>query len=203
VVIAYHLILTAYGFWLPNDPRGSWSDFVRAWELQKFGPATKVYTRRPVAGAKHDSAFRREAKKVLARPPVRFNGKQARQIGIGFADRVRRSGYGVLACSVMPDHAHLVIERHRYDIEKVAEFLKGAATKAMTDAGMHPFQNDLYQNGKRPTPWARHCWKCFLFTDADVVRAVKYVEENPAKQGLPRQQWTFVKEKKSSLRDSR
>ena len=38
-VLAYHLILTAYGFWLPNDPRGSWSDFVRAWELRRFGPA--------------------------------------------------------------------------------------------------------------------------------------------------------------------
>ena len=22
--------MTAYGFWLPNDPRGSWSEFVRA-----------------------------------------------------------------------------------------------------------------------------------------------------------------------------
>lgn len=26
----YHLIMTAYGFWLPNDPRGSWSEFVGA-----------------------------------------------------------------------------------------------------------------------------------------------------------------------------
>ena len=34
-VLAYHLILTNYGFWLPNDPRGSWSEFVRAWELHE------------------------------------------------------------------------------------------------------------------------------------------------------------------------
>jgi hypothetical protein len=27
-VLAYHVVLGAYGFWLPNDPRGSWSDFV-------------------------------------------------------------------------------------------------------------------------------------------------------------------------------
>ena len=33
LVIAYHLIYTTYGFWLPNDPRGSWSDFVRCWGL--------------------------------------------------------------------------------------------------------------------------------------------------------------------------
>src|SRR5438034_5148372 len=33
MVLASHGIFTAYGFWLPNDPRGSWSDFVRSWEL--------------------------------------------------------------------------------------------------------------------------------------------------------------------------
>jgi len=30
MVIGFHVILTAYGFWLPNDPRGSWSEFVGA-----------------------------------------------------------------------------------------------------------------------------------------------------------------------------
>jgi hypothetical protein len=42
----HHLIITAYGFWLPNDPRGSWSDFVGAWELLRFGEATKVDDKR-------------------------------------------------------------------------------------------------------------------------------------------------------------
>ena len=39
-VLVAHVIITAYGFWLPNDPRGSWSDFVGAWELLRFGRAT-------------------------------------------------------------------------------------------------------------------------------------------------------------------
>jgi len=39
MIRAYHAIFTAYGFWLPNDPRGSWSDFVGSWELFRFGPA--------------------------------------------------------------------------------------------------------------------------------------------------------------------
>lgn len=30
VVRWYHLIISGYGFWLPNDPRGSWSEFVGA-----------------------------------------------------------------------------------------------------------------------------------------------------------------------------
>ncbi|HUT10853.1 MAG TPA: hypothetical protein VMY42_10175 [Thermoguttaceae bacterium] len=49
MVLAYHVIFGAYGFWLPNDPRGSWSDFVGSWELARFGKATKVSTRRSLA----------------------------------------------------------------------------------------------------------------------------------------------------------
>jgi hypothetical protein len=49
-MLAFHGIITAYGFWLPNDPRGSWSTWVGAWELfQAGGPATKVATTRSVA----------------------------------------------------------------------------------------------------------------------------------------------------------
>ncbi len=33
MIHAYHVIMGAYGFWLPNDPRGSWSAFVGAGNL--------------------------------------------------------------------------------------------------------------------------------------------------------------------------
>lgn len=33
MALGSHIILSAYGFWLPNDPRGPWSDFVGAYEL--------------------------------------------------------------------------------------------------------------------------------------------------------------------------
>ena len=51
MLLGFHVILSAYGFWLPNDPRGSWSDFVWAWDLFRYGPATKVETRSSVAHA--------------------------------------------------------------------------------------------------------------------------------------------------------
>jgi hypothetical protein len=54
MIVAYHIIFSAYGFWLPNDPRGSWSDFIRSWELFRFGPATKTTARRSVAHREHD-----------------------------------------------------------------------------------------------------------------------------------------------------
>ena len=43
----YHLIISAYGFWLPNDPRGSWSDFVGAWELLARLFQSLMASRRP------------------------------------------------------------------------------------------------------------------------------------------------------------
>jgi len=61
MVLGYHLILSAYGFWLPNEPRGSWSDFVRSWELALYGQATKVDTRRSVANRPYDRQWKKDA----------------------------------------------------------------------------------------------------------------------------------------------
>jgi REP element-mobilizing transposase RayT len=192
-VLAYHVIITAYGFWLPNDPRGSWSDFVRAWELFRFGgPATKVDTRRSVAGNKHDRQFRQEMKDHLAREPVHFNGHQARAIARGIASYSKRSGCIVVACAIMPDHIHLVILRHTCDIEQVTRLMKGAATSELNAEGLHPFADSPYRDGTIPTPWARNQWKCFLWDNESIQRAIKYVNENPLKEGLPAQHWKFV-----------
>jgi hypothetical protein len=41
-VIGFHVIGCTYGFWLPNDERGSGSGFVRSDALTKFGPAKTI-----------------------------------------------------------------------------------------------------------------------------------------------------------------
>ncbi len=85
-VLGYHLIFSAYGFWLPNDPRGSWSWLVQNPDLREFGEATKVDTHRSVAGVPHDRKKRLEAKEALDYPPVIFDGHQAKAIGSGIAN---------------------------------------------------------------------------------------------------------------------
>src|ERR1700679_1828107 len=100
MVHAYHVIFGTYGFWLPNDPRGSWSEFVGSWELLRFGCATTTAVRRSVAYSNHDRALRIEAKKTLKYPPVKFSGVQARAVARGFAQYVERSGIVVLACAI-------------------------------------------------------------------------------------------------------
>src|SRR6476620_1536289 len=112
MVLGYHLIVSAYWFWLPNDPRGSWSEIVRSEKLLVFGEATKVDTHRSVARKPHDRQNRLAAKQALDRPPVIFTGIQARAIARGFGVCIEKTKATVWACAVMPDHAHLVVARH-------------------------------------------------------------------------------------------
>jgi hypothetical protein len=191
-VLAYHLIMTFYGFWLPNDPRGSWSDLVRAWELRRFGPATKTRQRRSHAHDPHDVARRLEAKQYLARPQVYLTGLQARAVATGFARFVRRSGITIHACAILAQHAHLVIKRHSYSIEEIARHLKADATSQLKLEGLHPFAENAYQNGAIPSPWARKEWKCFLFDNEYITNANRYVRRNPAREGHRAQAWKFV-----------
>ena len=97
MVIAYHVIFSAYGFWLPNDPRGSWSDFVRRWELIRFGKATKIDETHSVAHRAHDRERRLSAKRALTYPAVRLTGLQARAIARGIAKAVEEAKAGAQA----------------------------------------------------------------------------------------------------------
>jgi REP element-mobilizing transposase RayT len=193
MVLGYHAIFCAYGFWLPNDPRGSWSEFVRAWELLRFGDATKTNTRRSVAGRPYDRNWRKGAQAALKYPPVSFTGVQARAIGDGFANFVERSSLIIWACSILPEHVHLVVARHNYQIEQIVNLMKGDATRALREQQLHPLGAWIDANGKLPHCWARGEWKVFLDDEAAILRAIRYVEENPIKEGKPRQSWRFVR----------
>lgn len=188
MVKAYHVIFCAYGFWLPNDPRGSWSDFVRSWDLLRFGKATKTTQRRSLAGVPHDYSQRQQAKQALKHPPVSFSGRQALSVSVGFRNAIARSGYCFYACSILPEHVHAVLARSRYHIEYVVGQLKGEATKQLKRDGLHPFG----QLADPPSPWGRNCWKVYLNTEAAIRRAIRYVEQNPVKEGKPLQHWSFA-----------
>jgi REP element-mobilizing transposase RayT len=181
----------AYGFWLPNDPRGSWSDFVGSWQLFRFGPATKTTERRSVASRTHDHGLRLAAKKALNRPAVEFNDLQARAIGMGFGRYVGRSELQVFACAILPDHVHIVVGQPKMAVEQLVIQLKGAATESLKDQGLHPFGNIIDDRGRSPKCFARGQWTVFLHKD-DVPRAIQYVENNPLKEGKKRQRWSFV-----------
>lgn len=192
LILGYHLILTAYGFWLPNDPRGSWSDFVGAWELLKFGPATKVNSGRSVAAMPHNHELRRAAKAALKYPPVEFTGHQASAIAQGFREACTVHEIRVWACAILPEHVHLVIQRHALRAEGIGWRLKIESTRALRSAGLHPFEELATDKDQVPTVWAKGRWKVFLNSPEEVQRSIRYVEQNPTKEGKRRQHWSFV-----------
>ena len=191
MIVGYHIIFGMYGFWLPNDPRGSWSEYVGSWDLFRYGPATKTTETRSVADRPHDHAQRRAAKQSLERPAVRLNGLQARAVGRGFAAYASKTGLPVWACAVLPDHVHLVVGVTAMKVESLVIQLKGSATEQLRAESLHPFQDQLDKHGRPHKCFARREWKVYLAQD-DVPRAITYAEKNPEKEGLPVQKWKFV-----------
>ncbi len=191
MITGYHLIFGAYGFWLPNDPRGSWSDFVGSWELFRYGPATKTTERRSLAHMPHNRELRLAAKSALKLPAIQFTEAQINAVAEGFAYYFQRSGRPVWACAIMPDHVHLVVGPGHIRVEHLVIQLKGDATQKLVELGIHPFGGIKDKNGRPPKCFARGEWKVYLDPD-DILRAIRYVEDNPIKEGRPRQNWRFV-----------
>jgi REP element-mobilizing transposase RayT len=190
-MLAFHAVFTAYGFWLPNDPRGSWSDWVGAWELfRRGGKATKVDARQSVAGARHNQSQRLAVKQSLQRPPVQFSGAQALAISRGFATAIQKSGHRLLACAILPDHVHMVVRASTIDPRRIVGHLKREAALRLLAENLHPFARD--NGGKLPSCWAENAWCVYLDEERDVRRAIRYVELNPEKEGKRRQRWSFV-----------
>ena len=185
MAIAYHVTFGAYGFWLPNDPRGSWTDFVYASRLRRFGPETKVSTRQSVAHVKHNHQQRTEAKKALKHCPVVFNDRQVEVIGRGFAQASDETELRVFACAVMPDHVHIVFASHERKNVSLVGQLKSRATKRLNHESLHPLSGTH-------SPWAQGHWEVFLDTEDEVLGAIDYVEQNPIREGRPPQEWPFV-----------
>lgn len=191
MIQGYHLIFGMYGFWLPNDPRGSWSTFVRSYELARFGAATKTDSRRSVAAKKHDHERRLAAKSALNYEPVKMTGMQARAIGRGFADYLQRTLVQVWACAILPDHVHVVTGRLHIKAEQFVLQLKAAATRRLVVEKLHPFQQFCIADERPPKCFAQGEWKVYL-DPPDISRAIRYVEKNPEKEGKPRQHWNFL-----------
>ena len=132
------------------------------------------------------------AKSALQRPAVKFSDAQIAAIGAGFASYAAQVRLPVWACTIMPDHVHLVIGRPHISVEQVVIQLKGDATRQLVQQGPHPFAPTNRHTGTRPPKcFVRGQWKVFL-DPPDVPRAIQYVENNPIKSGRPTQHWPFV-----------
>ena len=185
MVLAYH--------WLPNDPRGSGSQFVGSEALYEAGgPATYLADRTKSRARVHcDWNFIRHLKESLKRPAVEFTGIQARAIATGFGEYVAASGLPVRECSILPEHVHFTFDRWRLSAEETCRKLKAAATTCLLAEGLHLFQGQR-EKGRQVACWGVGHWRVYLDTPARIAVCDRYVRKNPLREGKKIQTWKFV-----------
>jgi REP element-mobilizing transposase RayT len=132
----------------------------------------------------------RDAKQALQRPPVHLTGEQARSAAMGFKKAALEGGYRFFACAILPEHVHLVMGATARTPRRVIAHLKTRAIQQLVA--------DSLWSGPDVPAWSRGCWVVYLDNDADLHRAIAYVEKNPSKEGKPRQRWSFVVQYKSN-----
>jgi hypothetical protein len=134
MVLGYHLVWTAYGWWLPNDPRGSMSQAIQSDVIAELGELH--YGRKKVQPASRDiRRFYERAAEVLKYPLLRFSGAEMTAISEAFAEVITRERYTCYACAIMPDHIHAVIRKHRDLAEEMIEKLQGQSGVRLIEVG--------------------------------------------------------------------
>ncbi len=182
MVVGYHLIWTAYGWWLPNDPRGSSSHEIRVERIAALGELH--HGRQRVQPSSPElRRFYEDARAALKHELLTFSAAATSVVAEAFAAVVAERGYTCYACAIMPDHVHALIRRHRERAEEMIARLQQVSRAALIAAGARAAEHPV---------WGGPGWKVFLNTRADMERIVAYVRNNPVKAGLPAQEWSFV-----------
>ena len=181
-VIAHHLVWTAYGTWLGNDPRGSMSREVYTPELAELGAAhfgrRRVQPPRRLVREFYDQATSR-----LRYQATHFSTVQILAIGDALGEVVKANRYTCYACVIMPDHVHLVVRKHRHCGEEMIEYFQRRSRLARCLVDDFPTGHPIWTHGG---------WDQFLDSPNAIRGRIRYVEDNPEKAGLAPQAWPFV-----------
>lgn len=182
MVVGYHLIWTLYGWWLPNDPRGSSSHEIRVDRIAGLGDLH--YGRKALQPLPADlRAFYERARYLLKHELLTLSDDGIRIVGESFAKAIRDARYTCYACAIMPDHVHMLIRRHRDHAEAMIERMQVGSRESLVAAGLRPSEHPV---------WGGPGWKVFLNTRNDIERIIGYIRLNPIKAKRPAQSWAFV-----------
>ena len=181
-VKAVHLILTGYGHWLPNDPRGSGSTTVHSDLLAPLG-AVHHGRRRVQPSREMLRGFYENAEPRLLHPVVWFDAFHREAMAQAIGHMVRNRGYTVWALALLRNHVHVVLRTHRDKADDMWNAIAHATRERLQTF-------DAFAN-EHPV-WSERPYKVFLTSDAQVAACVRYVEQNPVKEGLGLQRWDCV-----------
>lgn len=185
-VIAVHLVLTLYGHWAVNDPRGSGSsDFIDP----KFEPLGPIHFGRRPRHAQPTreelKAFHAQHEELLNFPIFWIDAEKRKEIAQAIGDCLRAQGYTCYACAICGNHVHLVIRTHKHDALTIWNHFAEAVRSRLRLR----FPQEIAP--EHPVISARP-YKVFLYTTDEVWDRIDYVEQNPLKERLPPQEWEFV-----------
>jgi REP-associated tyrosine transposase len=179
IVIAYHLIWTAYGWWLANDPRGSMSKCIRSDILADLGALHHGRKRVQPASCDIREFYERAGSRLQHRLRT-FDDACIGTISEAFADTIRHHRYTCYAAVVMPDHVHLVIRKHKHIAEEMIGHFQDQSRLRLRAVGRY--------SGDHPV-WGGPGWKVFMDHPQDIRRTIRYVRQNPVKMRGAEQCW--------------
>ena len=183
MIIAYHLIWTAYGYWLPNDPRGSTSKMIVSDVIAQLGKLH--YGRKKVQPSSREiRKFQNRSRNVLKHTLLKFKPSEFSIIADSLAEAIQKQNYTCYACAIMPDHIHMILRKHKHRSEEMLENLQASTRLRLRNTGLRSADHPV---------WGGPGWKVFLDHPTEVRRTIRYIRDNPEKWRLPRQQWPFVK----------
>ena len=127
--------------------------------------------------------FYREAEPRLLHRTIWFEDvhrlAMARAIGRCIAER----GWTCWALAVLRNHVHAVIRTHRDSSDVIWNLIAMETRAALNEAGLAPVDHPV---------WSERPYVVLKRSVQQVRSSVKYVEDNPGKEGLPVQRWDFV-----------
>jgi hypothetical protein len=181
-VIAHHIILTGYGHWPPNDPRGSLSRGFRDPALREAGEIH--HGRKRVQPSREElREYRRKVEPLLRHPLVWCDGAKRQALADAFGQVLASRRYTCYACAIMSNHAHLLIRRHLDKAEKMIRRFWDAGAVVLRACRDVPDDHPV---------WALDPYKRFKSTPDEVRQCIQYIHDNPLQVGEPPQDWPFV-----------
>jgi len=195
MIIAHHFILTGYGHWLPNDPRGSMSRQTLSAKLAPLGNG-HCGRRKPQPSRQELKQFHRRAGELLDHAVLWFEDAERQALTDALGQVVRFEGLTCYACAVVSSHVHILVRKHRLKGEEMLSLLKEAGRRALHQRGRFPADHPVFSTDS-----------CDVYkSDPQAVRnCIAYISDQYRKHGLtpmacdfisPYDDWPFHKQKK-------
>ena len=155
--LGYLITFRAYGTWLHGDRRGSVNRFHNRYGTPRLPP---------------NEGWKKYNRDALKQSPVRLGSRQRRAIEEAIRETCKKRRWDFWTTNVRTNHIHTVVSA-QCKPEKILAAFKANATRKLREAG-------CWHSSR--SPWVDRGSKKYLWTEADVINAVAYVDYD---QGEP------------------